>query len=184
VEGYGAKRVANLLQAIEASKQRPLERVIVGLGIRFVGIVAATTLATHFGSLEALIEAQPAEIEAIEGMGPVVAASLSEFFQRPENRELVERLRRAGLQLAGAAPRERASDSLAGKTFVLTGTLPTLTREAAGELIKNHGGKISESVSKKTSYVVAGASAGSKLSRAEQLGIPILSEEQLLALLL
>ncbi|MBP1469017.1 NAD-dependent DNA ligase LigA [Candidatus Chloroploca sp. M-50] len=184
VEGYGSKRVANLLQAIEASKQRPLERVIVGLGIRFVGTVAATTLATHFGSLEALIEAQPAEIEAIEGMGPVVAASVREFFQRPENRELVDRLRSAGLQLTGAAPRERASDSLVGKTFVLTGTLPTLTREAAGELIKNHGGKISESVSKKTSYVVAGASAGSKLSRAEQLGIPILSEEQLLALLL
>ncbi|PDV99043.1 NAD-dependent DNA ligase LigA [Candidatus Chloroploca asiatica] len=184
VEGYGAKRVANLLQAIETSKQRPLERVIVGLGIRFVGIVAATTLATHFGSLAALMEAQPAEIEAIEGMGPVVAASVSEFFQRPENRELVDRLRSAGLQLTGAAPRERASDSLVGKTFVLTGTLPTLTREAAAELIKNHGGKISESVSKKTSYVVAGASAGSKLSRAEQLGIPILSEEALLALLL
>jgi DNA ligase (NAD+) len=183
VEGYGAKRVANLLQAIEDSKGRPLERVIVGLGIRFVGSVAATTLASRFGSLDAIMAATEADLVAVDGIGPVVAASVVQFFARAENRHVVEKLRAAGLQLSGGTPRTRAGDGLAGKTFVLTGTLPTLTREQAGELIAAHGGKVSESVSKKTSYVVAGASAGSKLAKAEQLGVPVLDEPGLLALL-
>lgn len=183
VEGYGAKRVANLLQAIEESKTRPLERVIVGLGIRFVGGVAAATLASRFGSLDNLMAASEADMVAVDGIGPVVAASVAQFFAREENRSVVEKLRAAGLQLSGGAPRARASDGLAGKTFVLTGTLPALTREQAGALIESHGGKVSESVSKKTSYVVAGASAGSKLAKAEQLGITVLDEAGLLALL-
>ncbi|NTU85118.1 MAG: NAD-dependent DNA ligase LigA [Chloroflexales bacterium] len=182
VEGYGPKRIANLLQALEESKGRPLDRLIVGLGIRFVGSVAAADLANHFGSLDALMAASEAELIAVGGVGPVVAASVAQFFQRDENRRVVEKLRAAGLRLEGGAPRLRAGDGLAGKTFVLTGTLPTLTREQAGELIQSHGGKVSESVSKRTSYVVAGASAGSKLAKAQQLGVPVLDEAGLLAL--
>ncbi len=183
VEGYGPKRVANLLHAIDRSRRRPLERLIVGLGIRYVGSVAAAALASHFGSLDAIMTASEAELQAVEGIGPVVAASVVDFFSREANRRLVEKLRAAGLRLSGAAPRAQAGTGLAGKSFVLTGTLPSLTREQAAELIKAHGGKVSESVSKKTSYVVAGASAGSKLARAEQLGVPVLDEAGLLALI-
>ncbi len=183
VEGYGPKRVANLLRAIEESKQRPLERVIIGLGIRYVGSVAAAALASHFGSLDAIMAASQEELQAIDGIGPVVAASVVDFFSREEERRVVEKLRAAGVRLSGAAPRAQAGAGLAGKSFVLTGTLPSMTREQAAELIKAHGGKVSESVSKKTSYVVAGASAGSKLARAEQLGVPVLDEAGLLALI-
>lgn len=183
VEGYGPKRVANLLHAIDRSRRRPLERLIVGLGIRYVGSVAAAALASHFGSLDAIMAASEAELQAVEGIGPVVAASVVDFFSREANRHLVEKLRAAGLRLSGAAPRAQAGTGLAGKSFVLTGTLPSLTREQAAELIKAHGGKVSESVSKKTSYVVVGASAGSKLARAEQLGVPVLDEAGLLALI-
>ena len=183
VEGYGPKRVANLLRAIEESKQRPLERVIIGLGIRYVGSVAAAALANHFGSLDAIMAASQEELQAIDGIGPVVAASVVDFFSREEERRVVEKLRAAGVRLSGAAPRAQAGAGLAGKSFVLTGTLPSMTREQAAELIKAHGGKVSESVSKKTSYVVAGASAGSKLARAEQLGVPVLDEAGLLALI-
>jgi DNA ligase (NAD+) len=181
-EGYGPKRVANLLQAIEESKTRPLERLIVGLGIRFVGGVAAGQLARHFHSLDALMAASQEQIVGIDGIGPVVAASAAQFFSKDENRQVIEKFRAAGLQLTSGAPRQQASDELAGKTFVLTGTLPTLTREQAAELIQLHGGKVSDSVSKKTSYVVAGASAGSKLARAQQLGVEVLDEAGLLAL--
>jgi len=183
VEGFGAKRVANMMQALEDSKARPLDRVLVGLGIRFVGAVVAQVLARTFGTADAIMAASQAELEAVEGIGPVVAASVVEFFARPENRAVVEKLRAAGLQLSAGAPPQRRGDGLAGKSFVLTGTLPTLAREQAADLIAAHGGKVSESVSKKTSYVVAGASAGSKLARAQQLGVPVLDEEALLALI-
>ena len=182
LEGFGPKKIANLLGAIGESKARPLDRLLVGLGIRFVGGVAAQDLANHFGGLDAIIAAGQADLEAIDGVGPVVAASVVDFFQHPQNLALVEKLRAAGLTLTGGAPRERRGDGLAGKTFVLTGTLPTLSREQAGELIAAHGGKVSESVSKKTSYVVAGASVGSKLAKATQLGVPVLDEAGLLAL--
>jgi DNA ligase (NAD+) len=183
VEGYGEKRVANLLMAIEASKQRPLDRLLVGLGIRFVGSVAASDLACHFAGLDALMAAGEAELVALEGIGPVVAASIVSFFARPESRRLIEKLRAAGLRMEAGAPAPRAGDGLSGKSFVLTGTLPTMTREQAGALIQAHGGKLSESVSKKTSYVVAGSSAGSKLSKAIQLGLPVLDEAALLDLI-
>lgn len=182
VEGYGPKRITNLLEAIEASKQRPLDRLLVGLGIRFVGTVAAADLASHFGNLDAIMVASEADFVAIEGIGPVVATSICSFFQRTESRYLIEKLRAAGLQFT-TAPAVRASDSLAGQLFVLTGTLPNLTREQAGALIQAHGGKLSESVSKRTSYVVAGVSAGSKLARATTLGVPVLDEAGLLALI-
>ncbi len=176
MEGFGPKKIANLLTAIEESKTRPLDRLLVGLGIRFVGSVAAQTLANQYGSLDAIMAATQADLEQIEGIGPVLAASVVDFFQHPENRALVEKLRAAGLTLTGGVPRQLQSQNLSGKTFVLTGTLPTLTREQAAEIILAHGGKVSESVSKKTSYVVAGASAGSKLAKATQLGVPVLDE--------
>ncbi|NJN18772.1 MAG: NAD-dependent DNA ligase LigA [Oscillochloris sp.] len=182
VEGYGPKRIANILAAIEEARSRPLDRLLVGLGIRYVGTVAAQALANHFGAMDALMAASQQELEAIDGIGPVVATSIVDFFARPEERALVEKLRAAGVKLSGGAPRERHSDALAGKSFVLTGTLPTLTREQAAALIVAHGGKVSESVSKKTGYVVAGASAGSKLAKASSLGVAILDEAGLLAL--
>ncbi len=183
VEGYGPRRVANLLRAIEESKQRPLERLIIGLGIRYVGSVAAAALAAHFGSLDAIMAASQEELQAIDGIGPVVAASVVDFFSREEERRVVEKLRAAGVQLSGGAPRPSVGANLAGKTFVLTGALPTLTRDQASELITAHGGKVTDSVSKKTSYVVAGANPGSKLARAEELGVPVLDEAGLLALI-
>lgn len=183
MEGFGPKRIANLLEAIEQSKQRPLERLIVGLGIRFVGAVAAQALATHFGSLAALMNASQAEIEAISGIGRVVAASVVDFFQHTANRAVVDKLHAAGVNMQGGASRERQSSRLDGQTFVLTGTLPTLTREQAAALIQSHGGKVTDSVTKKTSYVVAGASAGSKLAKAQTLGITILDEAGLHALI-
>jgi DNA ligase (NAD+) len=182
MEGFGPKRISNLLEAIDRSKQQPLDRLIVGLGIRYVGAVAAQALAERFGSLDALMQATTADIEQIEGLGPAVAGSVVDFFSREENRRVVEKLRAAGLNLtAAAAPVQ--SDQLGGQTFVLTGTLPDMTREEAAELIRAHGGRVTDSVTKKTSYLVAGASAGSKLAKAQNLNIPILDQAGLLALL-
>lgn len=183
LEGFGPKRIANLLAAIDAARHRPLDRLLVGLGIRYVGTVAAQALVNALGSLDAIMNARQEELEQIPGIGPVVAASIVDFFARPENRALIEKLRAAGVQIEGETQRERQSDTLAGKTFVLTGTLSSLTREQASELIVAHGGKVTDSVSKKTSYVVAGANAGSKLAKAQQLGIPVLDEAGLLALI-
>ncbi len=183
LEGFGSKRIANLLAAIDAARHRPLDRLIVGLGIRYVGTVAAQALVNALGSLSAIMNARQEELEQIPGIGPVVAASIVDFFARPENRALIEKLRAAGVEMDGGTQRERQSDALAGKTFVLTGTLPSLTRDQASELIVSHGGKVTDSVSKKTSYVVAGANAGSKLAKAQQLGIPVLDEAGLLALI-
>jgi len=183
IEGFGPKRIANLLAAIDAARQRPLDRLIVGLGIRYVGTVAAQTLVNALGSLDAIMNARQEELEQIPGIGPVAAASIVDFFSRPENRALIEKLRAAGLRLNGAPQHERQSDSLAGKTFVITGTLPSMTREQASALIIAHGGKVTDNVSKKTSYVVAGTNAGSKLAKATQLNIPVLDEASLLALI-
>jgi DNA ligase (NAD+) len=183
LEGFGPKKIQNLLSAIEEAKQRPLERLIVGLGIRHVGSVAAQALAQHFGSLDALMQASSEEIEALEGMGPVAAASVTQFFQRDETRQVIDKLRAAGVNMQASRSHAPQSSTLAGQTFVLTGSLPTLTREAATELITSHGGKVTSSVTKKTSYVVAGESAGSKLAKAQALGIPILSEADLRAML-
>lgn len=182
-EGFGPKKISNLLEAIAASKARPLDRLIVGLGIRYVGSVAAQALATRFGSLDALMATDEATIAQIEGLGPVVAGSVVEFFRQASNRTVVEKLKAVGVNMHAAPAPLPASDRLVGKTFVLTGTLPTLSREQAGALIQANGGKVTDSVTKKTSYVVAGTAAGSKLSKAESLNIPILDEAGLLALL-
>jgi DNA ligase (NAD+) len=183
MEGFGPKRIANTLKAIEESKQRPLERVIVGLGIRYVGTVAAQALAHNFGSLDQLMNASQEEIEEIEGLGPAAAGSVVEFFQREENRRVVEKLRKAGVTMVASNVPVQRSTALDGKTFVLTGTLPNLTRDEAAQRIHEHGGKVTNSVTKKTSYVVAGESPGSKLAKAQLLDIPVLDEDGLRALL-
>ena len=178
----GEKSVTNLLAAIEGSKSRGLARVLTGLGIRFVGEQTAAILASDFGSIEAIEGASEDALRASEGIGPEVAASVRLFFEQKANRAMVERLRRAGVVLEGAR-KTRGTGPLAGKTFVLTGTLPTLTRDEAGALIEAKGGKVAGSVSRKTDYVVAGEAAGSKLERARDLGLAVLDEEGLRRLL-
>jgi DNA ligase (NAD+) len=183
MEGYGQKKIDNLMRAIAQSKQRPLDRLITALGIRHVGSVAAEALAQHFGSIDALMRASQEEIETIEGMGPAAAASIVEFFQRDENRQVIDKLRAAGVNMT-AAPRPQArSSALADKIFVLTGTLPTLTRDEATGLIEAHGGRVTSNVSKKTSYVLAGESPGSKREKAQSLGVPVIGEDDLRAML-
>lgn len=179
----GEKTISNLLRNIEASKSRGLARLLTGLGIRFVGTQTAQILADDFGSIDAIAAASVDELQASEGIGPEVASSVQLFFEQSANRAMVERLRNAGVVMT-APKRARAADGkLAGKTFVLTGTLPTLTRDEASELIVQAGGKVTGSVSKKTDYVVAGSEAGSKLTKAEQLGIAIIDEDGLRRLL-
>jgi DNA ligase (NAD+) len=176
------KSAQNVLDALTVSKSTTLPRFIYALGIRHVGESTAKTLARHFGTLDALMAANEEEVLAVEDVGPVVAQSILRFLHDPLNRELIEQLRAAGVHWDESAV-ERQSQHLNGKTFVLTGTLPNLKREEAQALIEAAGGKVSGSVSKKTSYVVAGEEAGSKLAKAEELGIPVLDEEGLLQLL-
>ena len=183
MEGFGDKKISNLLTAIADSKDRPLARLIAGLGIRFVGEVAAQALAAGFGSLEALMGASAEQIDDVDGIGPVVAGSVAQFFSLEANRALVHKLKDVGVHTAQHVAAARAGDGLSGMSFVITGTLPTLTREQAEDLIKAHGGKIAGSVSKKTSYLVAGEAAGSKLAKARELNVPILDQDGLLALI-
>lgn len=176
------KSAAKLHANIAASRERPLERVICGLGIPFVGERTAQILARTFGSLDAIAAADRERLQAAEEVGPKVADSIRRFFDEPHNQQLVERLRRAGLRFT-EEQRGPAVGSLSGKTFVLTGTLPSMTREEAKAKIEAAGGKVAGSVSKKTSFVVAGEDAGSKLEKARELGIAILNQEQLEAML-
>ncbi len=192
LERMGDKSAQNVLHEIAQSKKLPLERVIFGLGIRFVGERTAEFLAQHFGSMDALIEAairdddaqSIEELQQVEEVGPRIAASIREFFLEPGNRKLVERLRDEakleGLTLAGRKKQRGAK--LAGKTFVLTGALSRYTREEAKKLIEDAGGKVSGAVSKKTDYVVAGEEAGSKLDKARELGVKVIGEEAMEAL--
>lgn len=183
VPRMGEKSIAKLLAAIEGSKSRGLSRVLTGLGIRFVGEQTAAILAADFGSVAAIGEASADELQRSEGIGPEVATSVRLFFDQPANRAMVERLRKAGVVMEGAVRARAAAGPLAGKTFVLTGTLPTLTRDEASALIEARGGKVTGSVSKKTDYVVAGDAAGNKLAKARELGIEIVDEEGLHGLL-
>ncbi|MBI5394431.1 MAG: NAD-dependent DNA ligase LigA [Verrucomicrobia bacterium] len=178
LERMGEKSAQNVVAAIAASKQRELWRVLMGLGILHVGAQAAKTLARHFGSIEALEHATPDQLMEAEDIGEVMAASIRDFFLNKRNHEVIEKLRRAGVNLkAAATERKTAAGALSGKTFVLTGTLARHSREDAARLIEEHGGKVSGSVSKKTDFVVVGADAGSKLDKARQLGIKTLDEE-------
>jgi DNA ligase (NAD+) len=181
VPRMGEKTITNLLAAIEGSKRRGLTRVLTGLGIRFVGEQTAAIIAGDFGSIDAIAAADEATLQRSEGIGPEVAASVRLFFDQQVNRAMVERLRSEGVVMEGAL-RERNAGPLTGKTFVLTGTLPSLTRDAASALITARGGKVAGSVSKKTDYVIAGDDAGSKLAKARELGIAILDEEGLRSL--
>lgn len=177
------KSAQNVLTALEKSKSTTLARFIYALGIRHVGEATAKELARHFGQLDALVAASEQQLLEVADIGPVVAHSILQFFSDPLNRELVEQLRAAGVHWEEHQQPERKSRPLQGLTFVLTGTLPTMARDAAAELIEVAGGKVAGSVSKKTSYVVAGEEAGSKLVKATELGIPVLDEEGLLKLL-
>jgi DNA ligase (NAD+) len=177
------KSAQNVLAALEKSKSTTLARFIYALGIRHTGEATAKELARHFGSMDALLEAGEAQLQDVADIGPVVARSLREFLDEPLNRELIAQLRAAGVHWPETEASDPAGKPLQGQTFVLTGTLPTLTRDAAAALIEGAGGKVSGSVSKKTNYVVAGAEAGSKLDKAEQLGVAILDENALLKLL-
>ena len=177
LDRFADKSAQNILDEIENSKKLPLERVIYGLGIRMVGERTAQFLAEHFGSMEALESASAEELQNVNEVGPRIAESIVDFFSIAANRKLIERLREAGLTLKGQK-KERGT-KLAGKTFVLTGTLPTLTRDEAKKLIEDAGGKVTGSVSKKTDYVVAGADAGSKLDKAKELGVEVIGEEEL-----
>ena len=181
LERIGAKTAQSLLHEIAQSKKASLSRVLLGLGIPFVGERTAQLLAEAFGSMDALMEASAEELESVNEVGPKVAEAVRDYFAEPRNRTLVEHLREAGLTFT--AEKKKKSTELEGMTFVLTGTLPNLTREEAKARIEAAGGRVSGSVSKKTSYVVAGEDAGSKLEKAEQLKVPILDEAKLLELL-
>jgi DNA ligase (NAD+) len=174
LDRMGDKSAENVLREIENSKKLPLERVIYGLGIRFVGERTAQFLAEHFGTMEAIEKASEEELQQVEEVGPRIAKSIVEFFAEPKNRELVEELRAAGLSMRGKK-KERGT-KLAGKTFVLTGTLANYTRDEAKKMIEDAGGKVAGSVSKKTDFVVAGADAGSKLDKAKELGVAVIDE--------
>jgi len=184
LEGFGETSARNLLAAIDGSRTRPFKRVLYALGLPGVGYVTAEALADHFGSIDALHEADPEQIEEVEGVGPIMAVQIAESLADEPTWKLVEKLREKGLRLEqDASERRQAGGPLEGKTLVLTGTLPELTREEAGALIKAAGGKVVNSVSKKTDYVVAGENPGSKLAKAEKYEIEILDEPGLLALL-
>jgi len=184
LEGFGEVSARNLMAAIEGSRARPFKRVLYALGLPGVGFVTAEALADHFGSIDALHEADPEAIEEVEGVGPIMAVQIAESLADEPTWALVEKLKEKGLRLEASESERRAEGGpLEGKTIVLTGTLPELTREEAEALVKAAGGKVTNSVSKKTDYVVAGDSPGSKLAKAEELGTEILDEAGLRALL-
>jgi DNA ligase (NAD+) len=182
LERMGKKSAEKLLRNIERSKALSLARLLSALGIRFVGERTAQILADTFGSLDAVAQADPEALQQAEEVGPKVAVSVFQFFREKHNQELVEGLRKAGLQLHGKQVSRKAPGPLQGKVFVLTGTLPNLKREDAKARIESAGGKVTGSVSGKTSYVVAGEEAGSKLDKARELGVPVISESELLDL--
>jgi DNA ligase (NAD+) len=179
LERMGEKSASKILANIERSREKPLARVLCGLGIPFVGERTAQILAETFGSLDRIAEADEETLQQAQEVGPKVARSIYQFFREPHNRELVERLRKAGLRFEQEVVKKEGGP-LAGLTFVLTGTLPHLTREEAKARIEAAGGKVAGSVSRKTNYVVAGAEAGSKLDKARELGIPVIDEQKLL----
>jgi DNA ligase (NAD+) len=184
LERMGEKSAQNLLAGLEKSRSTTLPRFLYGLGIRHVGEATARDLARHFGGLDAIMDAGAEQLLDVPDVGPVVAESIHTFFAQPHNREVVEQLRACGIEWPehdGTA--DKTPKPLLGLTFVLTGTMPTLSRDDAKDMIEAAGGKVSGSVSKKTHYVVAGAEAGSKLEKAQQLGTTILDEAGLLALL-
>jgi DNA ligase (NAD+) len=181
LDRMGEKSAANLIAAIEKSKSAGLERLIYALGIRNIGTVAASALASHFKTLTACFDATVEELCSIQDFGMITALCVVDYFSHPQNRRICESLIEEGLLTEAVATPTK--DTLAGITFVLTGTLPTMSRDEASALIKANGGKVSGSVSKKTGFVVAGDEAGSKLTKARELGVKVISEDELLEML-
>jgi DNA ligase (NAD+) len=179
LEGFAEKKVTNLLGAIEASKNQPPDRLLTALGIRGVGVTVAQLLIESLGSLDALAQASSDQLEQIPGIGPILAASIVDWFSRPSNRLVVQKLQAAGLQMAVERTETAGPQPLEGLTFVITGTLPTWSREQARAFIQSHGGRVTGSVSGKTDYLLAGERAGGKLAKAERLGVPVLDEASL-----
>jgi DNA ligase (NAD+) len=180
----GRKSAANLLSELEKSKSNDVWRLIYGLGIRHVGERGAQVLADHFGSIDDIAQASLDELQQVREIGPVLAASVRSWFDEPANRELIEAFRRAGLKLTGERKAmAEGPQPLTGRTFVITGTLDTMSREEAQSRIERLGGKVTGSVSKKTSYLIVGADAGTKLDKARALGVPTLDEAAFLALI-
>jgi DNA ligase (NAD+) len=175
IEGMGEKSFRNLMDGIEASKKRELPRIIYALGIFGVGENTAGLLASHFGSIEKLMSASEDDLQLVEGIGPVVARSVYSFFNDKMNKDIINRLRKSGVRFPETETGMKAGP-LTGKTFVLTGTLADFSRSRAQKAIESLGGKVTSSVSKKTDYVVAGESPGSKLDKARKLGVAILDE--------
>lgn len=183
LERMAEKSAQNLLAALEKSRQTSLPRFLFGLGLRHVGEATARDLARHFGTLDAIMDASVEQLLEVKDIGPVVAHSLHTFFRQPHNREVVAQLRACAIGWPEAAPAARAPQPLSGKTLVLTGTLTTLSRDAAKDRLEAAGARVASAVSKKTDYLVAGADPGSKLARAQELGVPVLDEAAMLALL-
>ncbi len=181
IDGFKEKSANNLINAIENSKSRNLDKLVFALGIRNVGAKAATLLCEEFNSIEGLINAQITDIIKIDGIGDIMAESVAEYFKSESVRNVIRRLQEKGVNMQYTSSVE--SDVLKGKTIVVTGTLPTLSRDEAEKLIRDNGGKASSSVSKKTSYVLAGEKAGSKLDKANSLGIPVITEEEFLKMI-
>ena len=182
LERMGEKSAKNLVSAIDKSRSTTLGRFIFALGIRNVGETTAKELARHYGSLDAILSATTDALQTVPDIGPIVARSIAEFFAEPHNRTVIQALRDAGVHWPEQEPVAEASGAFVGKNFVLTGTLPHMTRDEAKALIESQGGKVTGSVSKKTHYLIAGADAGSKLTKAESLDIPILDEAELVVL--
>ncbi|HXF96750.1 MAG TPA: NAD-dependent DNA ligase LigA [Gemmatimonadales bacterium] len=180
LEGFAEKSAAQLLAAIDASKDRPLSTLLFALGIRHVGAQSARLLARHFGTMQALSRATAEQISEIRGVGPAIAEAVVGFFQEPRNRKLIERLERLGVNMTEPVSAPATAGPLAGQTYVITGTLPSLSREQAANLIRAAGGQVSDSVSRKTTALVVGANAGSKIEKARALGVPLIDEAELL----
>ena len=175
--GFKDKAITNLLEQVEASKDRPIWRLLVGLNIRHVGAHVAQVLAAAFGSIDALAAASEDEIDAVPGIGPEIAATVREWFDEEENLQLIGKLRAAGVRLADEAPVRTAAQTLAGLSIVLTGGLETLSREEATAMAEAAGARVTSSVSGKTAFVVAGENPGTKLAKAETLGVEIIDED-------
>jgi DNA ligase (NAD+) len=182
LERFAEKSAENLVAAIQESKSRPLSLLLNGLGIRHVGAGAAQLLARHFGTLRALMEASAGDIAQVRGIGETIAEAVTAYFANPTTKKLVTKLERHGVNFT--EPRQAAAGGvLSGRTVVITGTLPRLSRTEATELVEAHGGHVTSSVSKNTSFVVVGENAGSKLEKAQKLGVKTVSESELLELL-
>ncbi len=179
LERMGEKSAQNLIDALAASKDRDLSRLLTGLAIRHVGTRTAEILAEQFNSMDRLLAASAEDFEGVHEVGPIMAASVHQFFANADNRALIAELRKLGLKMESSLRPKPVSEQLAGKTFVVTGTMERYSRSEIESLIKQHGGRVSGSVSKKTDFVVAGAEAGSKLDKAQQLGVAVISESEL-----